>query len=74
VAAELDRALTAHRQALLAEMTARDGDWFDAEMDKLDRWAEDRRDSLKAELGPTWMRRSRRPRSRPVSRRRCLRS
>jgi hypothetical protein len=50
VAAELERTLTAHRQTLLAEMTARDGSWFDAEMDKLDRWAEDRRDSLKAEL------------------------
>ena len=50
VAAKLDRTLTSHRQTLLAEMTARDGHWFDAEMDKLDRWAEDRRDSLKAEL------------------------
>jgi hypothetical protein len=50
VAAELEHTLTAHRQALLAEMTARDGDWFDVEMDKLDRWAEDRRDSLKDEL------------------------
>lgn len=51
VAAELDQTLTTHRQTLLTEMTARDGSWFDAEMDKLDRWAEDRRDSLKAELG-----------------------
>jgi len=50
VAAELEHALTAHRQTLLAEMTARDGHWFDTEMDKFDRWAEDRRDSLKAEL------------------------
>jgi len=25
-------------------MTARDGDWFDAAMDRLDRWAEDGRD------------------------------
>jgi superfamily II DNA or RNA helicase len=50
VAAALDQALTAHRQALLAEMTARDSGWFDSEMDKLDRWAEDRRASLKAEL------------------------
>ena len=31
-------------------MTARNGRWFDLEMDKLDRWAEDRRASLKAEL------------------------
>jgi hypothetical protein len=50
VAATLAHTLTAHRQTLLAEMIARDGHWFDAEMDKLDRWAEDRRDSLKAEL------------------------
>ena len=50
VAAGLDQTLMTHRQTLLAEMTARDGNWFDAEMDKLDRWSEDRRDSLKAEL------------------------
>jgi hypothetical protein len=50
VAAELDRAVTAHRQALLAEMTSRDSGWFDTEMDKLDCWAEDRRASLKVEL------------------------
>src|SRR5450759_557836 len=50
VAAELEQSLTAHRQTLLAEMTARDGHWFEAELDQLDRWAEDRRDSLKAEL------------------------
>jgi len=50
VAAGLDHTLTADRQMLLAEMTARDGRSFDTEMDKLDRWAEDRRDSLKAEL------------------------
>jgi hypothetical protein len=31
-------------------MTTRDGHWFEAEMDKLDRWAEDRRNSLKADL------------------------
>ncbi|MGO8683246.1 MAG: hypothetical protein ACLQUT_01485 [Thermoleophilia bacterium] len=50
IAAQLDRTLASHRQGPHAEMTARDGTWFDAEMDKLDRWAEDRRDSLKAEL------------------------
>ncbi|HCE67389.1 MAG: DEAD/DEAH box helicase [Geobacteraceae bacterium GWC2_55_20] len=38
------------RQELLDEMTARNGSWFDAEMDKLDKWAEDRRTSLKVEL------------------------
>ena len=35
---------------LLATLSAKNGDWFDAEMDKLDRWAEDRRTALKAEL------------------------
>ncbi|MBM3147461.1 MAG: hypothetical protein FJ000_06160 [Actinobacteria bacterium] len=50
IAVELDQTLTAQRQALLAEMTARDSGWFDSEIDKLDRWAEDRRASLKAEL------------------------
>ncbi|MEI8132786.1 MAG: SNF2-related protein [Leptolinea sp.] len=40
-----------HRQKmLLEEMTARNGRWFDTEMDKLDYWAEDRRTSLKVEL------------------------
>jgi superfamily II DNA or RNA helicase len=38
------------RKALLDEMVARNGRWFDTEMDKLDRWAEDRRASLKQEL------------------------
>ncbi len=38
------------RQQLLEEQTARSGNWFDEEMDKLDRWAEDRRNSLKSEL------------------------
>ena len=34
----------------MQELTDRNGRWFDTEMDKLDRWAEDRRASLKAEL------------------------
>lgn len=38
------------RQALIEEMSARNGQWFDIEMDKLDRWADDRRASLKTEL------------------------
>ena len=37
-------------RALLEETTTRNGHWFDTEMDKLDRWAEDRRASLRAEL------------------------
>jgi hypothetical protein len=41
----------AHKQkAILDEMTARNGRWFDIEMDKLDHWFEDRRTSLKVEL------------------------
>lgn len=35
---------------LLASLATKSGEWFDTEMDKLDRWAEDRRTSLKAEL------------------------
>jgi superfamily II DNA or RNA helicase len=45
------KAATARRQVdLLAAMSAKNGEWFDTEMDKLDRWAEDRRTSLKADL------------------------
>jgi superfamily II DNA or RNA helicase len=50
IAATLDEAQTRRRQALLEETVIRNGRWFDTEMDKLDRWAEDRRASLKAEL------------------------
>jgi superfamily II DNA or RNA helicase len=49
-AATLDAAQERRRQALLEETTTRNGHWFDTEMDKLDRWAEDRRASLRAEL------------------------
>jgi ERCC4-related helicase len=49
-AAALDAAQERHCQALLEETTTRNGHWFDTEMDKLDRWAEDRRASLRAEL------------------------
>lgn len=35
---------------LVETLTAKNGMWFETEMDKLDRWAEDRRASLKAEL------------------------
>ena len=37
-------------EALLADISARQGTWFDEEMDKLDRWAEDKRTGLKADL------------------------
>ncbi len=44
-------ALQADRQkTLVEEMTQRNAHWFDIEMDKLDRWADDRRISLQAEL------------------------
>ncbi len=36
--------------ALLGDISARQGAWFDEEMDKLDRWAEDKRTGLKAIL------------------------
>lgn len=50
VAARLEGITQRSREALLAEMGARQGRWFDVEIEKLDRWAEDRRSSLKAEL------------------------
>lgn len=50
ISATLDEAQAQRRQALLEETTNRNGGWFDTEMDKLDRWAEDRRTALKTEL------------------------
>lgn len=38
------------KQELLDTLAAKNGHWFDTKMDKLDRWAEDRRAGLKAEL------------------------
>jgi len=46
----LEEASLRARQEPLAEQAQRNGQWFDQEMDKLDRWAEDRRASLKSEL------------------------
>lgn len=43
-------AVTHRQNELLAAMAAKNGEWFDTEMDKLDRWAEDRRAALKTEL------------------------
>jgi len=37
-------------ETLLGDISARQGAWFDEEMDKLDRWAEDKRVGLKAYL------------------------
>jgi hypothetical protein len=36
--------------ALLHDISTRQGTWFEEEMDKLDRWAEDKRTGLKADL------------------------
>lgn len=46
----LEEAQRRCRQELTDKMTARNGSWFDLEMDKLDRWADDRRESLKAKI------------------------
>jgi hypothetical protein len=46
----LDEATARRRQDLLEDIAAKNGRWFDTEMDKLDRWAEDRRAALKVEL------------------------
>ena len=35
---------------MLEELTQRNANWFEVEIDKLDRWAEDRRKSLQVEL------------------------
>jgi len=47
---QLEDMLAERQKTLLEELTARNGHWFDAEMDKLEHWAEDRRASLKVEL------------------------
>lgn len=47
---KLDESLQVSRQALVEDLGVRNGTWFDAEMEKLEHWAEDRRASLKAEL------------------------
>lgn len=46
----LDEATARRRQELLDEIASKNGQWFDTEIDKLDRWAEDRRAALKVEL------------------------
>lgn len=50
ITALLDAARVKQQQELLEGMATRNGRWFEIEMDKLDRWAEDRRTTLKAEL------------------------
>jgi ERCC4-related helicase len=42
--------LDERRATVLEEAAARDGQWFDSEMQKLDRWADDRKVALEQEL------------------------
>jgi superfamily II DNA or RNA helicase len=50
VETHLTSALRSQKQLILDAASTRNGSWFDAEMEKLDHWAEDRRASLKSEL------------------------
>ena len=50
IKAILDEVTTRRQQEVLDDIAAKNGQWFDIEMDKLDRWAEDRRTALKVEL------------------------
>jgi superfamily II DNA or RNA helicase len=50
IAAGLADVLATRRQEIIETLTTRNGRWLDLEMDKLDRWAEDRRASLAATL------------------------
>jgi ERCC4-related helicase len=50
IAATLRNLQDRGRSALLEEASERNGSWFELEMDKLDKWAQDRRTALKAEL------------------------
>ncbi|MHB8834934.1 MAG: hypothetical protein ACYC9Y_04420 [Candidatus Methylomirabilia bacterium] len=50
VTATISEARSRRQKELLEELSTRSGHWFDLEMDKLDRWAEDRRNSLKVAL------------------------
>ena len=46
--ADLRTRLDAEQEAVTLQLSATNGKWFDAEMEKLDRWADDQRKSLKA--------------------------
>jgi superfamily II DNA or RNA helicase len=50
VGVELQRVGNEARSGMLEERAMRQGKWFEVEMDKLDRWADDKRVSLKREL------------------------
>jgi hypothetical protein len=47
---KLAEQINAQQQVISESLSRKNGSWFDVEMDKLDRWAEDRRKSLKAAL------------------------
>ncbi len=46
--ADLRARLDAEQEAITLQLSATNGKWFDVEMEKLDRWADDQRKSLKA--------------------------
>lgn len=50
VRAQLDDQQTRQQNVLLENLMSRNNRWFEVEIDKLDRWADDRRASLKADL------------------------
>ena len=47
---KLAEEINTQQQVIAESLSRKNGTWFDVEMDKLDRWAEDRRKSLKAAL------------------------
>ena len=47
---KLAEQINTQQQVISENLSRKNGTWFDVEMDKLDRWAEDRRKSLKAAL------------------------
>jgi hypothetical protein len=50
IPARLDALAKRRVDGLLHDISTRQGTWFEEEMDKLDRWAEDKRTGLKADL------------------------
>lgn len=49
----LGAALATRRAEIVEALTARNARWFDTEIDKLDRWSDDRKASLKTQLAET---------------------
>jgi len=50
VHSQLTAAAVRRQAELLTAMSAKNGQWFDTEMEKLDRWADDRRAALRTDL------------------------